>query len=250
MFFRFQYYFCGIYYRLSGKFIRLGAWYFVQYGGVGYRFDKYKYVGWRRIVYIDYRVDYRFSNYFRFVKVAENIQYISGIFWGYQRVWRYGGYFGINQCGSVRYGADNFSVMVQRAGKLVERDICSNRNDQRVFIQVGGDFVKYFNYDVRFNGSKNDVGDLRYFLRRFCGVDVELVMQGGDFIRGGGVYLDLFWKYLIVGNQIVENGFFYIVVVNKIDFFFYCFIFVVKFIVLIIVGRSINRIMSEGKSAI
>lgn len=75
-------------------------------------------------------------------------------------------------------------------------------------------------------------------------------MQGGDFIWGGGVYLDLFWKYLIVGNQIVENGFFYIVVVNKIDFFFYCFIFVVKFIVLIIVGRSINRIMLEGKSVI
>lgn len=75
-------------------------------------------------------------------------------------------------------------------------------------------------------------------------------MEGGDFIWGGGVYLDLFWKYLIVGNQIVENGFFYIVVVNKIDFFFYCFIFVVKFIVLIIVGRSINRIMLEGKSVI
>lgn len=75
-------------------------------------------------------------------------------------------------------------------------------------------------------------------------------MEGGDFIWGGGVYLDLFWKYLIVGNQIVENGFFYIVVVNKIDFFFYCFIFVVKFIVLIIVGRSINRTMLEGKSVI
>lgn len=54
--------------------------------------------------------------------------------------------------------------MVQCVGKLVECDICSNRNDQRVFIQVGGDFVKYFNYDVRFNGSKNDVGDLCYFL--------------------------------------------------------------------------------------
>ncbi|BDZ01588.1 hypothetical protein MUTS16_26610 [Escherichia coli] len=75
--------------------------------------------------------------------------------------------------------------MAQRAGKLVERDTCSNRNDQRVFIQAGGDFAKHFNHDAWFNGGKNDVGDLRYFLRRFCGVDAELFMQGGDFIREG-----------------------------------------------------------------
>src|SRR5699024_5830534 len=99
------------------------------------------------------------------------------------------------------------------------------------------------------NGSKNDVGDLRHFLRRFCGVDAELVMQGGDFIRGGGVYPDLPWKHLTAGNQTAENGFSHIAAANKTDFLFHCLTPAVKFIVLIIAGRSINRTMPEGKSA-
>ncbi len=249
MFSRFQHHFCGAHYRLSGKFIRLGAWHPAQHGGVGHRFDKHKDVGWRRTAHTDHRVDHRLSNHFRFAKAAENIQHISGIFWGYQRVWRYGGHPGINQRGSVRHGADNFPVMAQRAGKLVERDTCSNRNDQRVFIQAGGDFAKHFNHDAWFNGGKNDVGDLRYFLRRFCGVDAELVMQDGDFIRGGGIYPDLPWKHLTAGNQTAENGFSHIAAANKTDFLFHCLTPAVKFIVLIIAGRSINRTMPEGKSA-
>ncbi len=94
-----------------------------------------------------------------------------------------------------------------RASWSTGGDTCSNRNDQRVFIQAGGDFAKHFNHDAWFNGGKNDVGDLRYFLRRFCGVDAELVMQDGDFIRGRGIYPDLPWKRLTAGNQTAENGF-------------------------------------------
>lgn len=70
-------------------------------------------------------------------------------------------------------------------GKLVERDACSNRNDPESLFRLEGDFAKHFNHDAWFNGGKNDVGDLRYFLRRFCGVDAELFMQGGDFIQEG-----------------------------------------------------------------
>ncbi len=45
----------------SGKFIRLGAWHPAQHGGVGHRFDKHKYVGWRRTAHTDHRVDHRLS---------------------------------------------------------------------------------------------------------------------------------------------------------------------------------------------
>ncbi|MNV64045.1 hypothetical protein D3C71_1566720 [compost metagenome] len=73
--------------------------------------------------------------------------------------------------------------MTECAGELIERNTCCNRDDQRLFIQAGGNVAEDFNHDVGFDGAKDDVSNLSDFLRAFGGVNTVFITQRGNFVR-------------------------------------------------------------------
>jgi len=163
-------------------------------------------------------VDHRLGNHLGFPETAENVDHIGHLFGGHQRVRGDGGHARIDQRRRVRHGANDFTVMAQRARQLIEGDACGDGDHQRLFIQAGGDIAQDFHHHVRLHCPEDDIGYLRHFLSALRGVDPVLVVQGGDFVRRGGIDPNLAWQDLTAGNQTAENGFAHITAADKTDF--------------------------------
>ncbi|MOA09362.1 hypothetical protein D3C78_1291850 [compost metagenome] len=126
MFTRLQHHFCRTHHRLSGKFVRLRARHSAQHGSISHRFNKHKDVGRGRSADADNRVDHRLGNHFGFAKAAENIQHVRHVFRRHQRIRCDRGHARIHQRRRIWHGADDFTVVTQRARELIQRDARCN----------------------------------------------------------------------------------------------------------------------------